>query len=341
VSGWPADTLAGPAFRLVTTVVVPAPVADSVLVLRRDAPVESGAALRSFFRADRGRPFQVRVSSVAGQQGLAHLHEPGGAPFREASARPVGSGGQAAVYRVDARDAVPGEYEAVVVAAPGGRLAASLSVLHAPVTVSAGTRAGRAMAELVNVSGREVSLGAELRLRGGQREDTVRARGSAIRNVAFDIPAWATGLEVDVRMDPSQWGRFTDFGVTVLDSLGAQVAQDPLEYSFGRLSTLLPEGHGGTGATLSLYPGFADAGDDEQWTVVTTIRLYADSAVAVAPVESAGDLRLQRGSRGSVRFELPESPWPLPDGFSPLGVVLVREGEQVWTRESGFTRSGS
>ena len=85
----------------------------------------------------------------------------------------------------------------------------------------------------------------------------------------------------------------------------------------------------------------ADAGDDAEWSVVATIRLYADSAVAVAPAAGAGELRLGPGARDAARFRLPPSPWPLPAGFSPLGVFLVREGEQVWTRESGFPGSGS
>ena len=339
VSAWPADTVAGPAFRLVATLIVPSPSADTALTLRRDTPVASGQVVRSFFRADSARPYQVRMSSVAGQKGLAYLHEPGGEPFREVSGRPMSSGQQAALYRVDARDVVPGDYEASVVAF-GGRLAASVTVLHSPVTLTSREEGELAVAELVNVGAREAGLDTELRLRGAQREDTVRARGSGIRAVPFDIPGWATGLEVDVRMDREQWGRFTDFGVTVLDSAGGQLAQQPLQYAFGRLSTLLPQGHRGTRAALSLYPGFADAGDEREWSVVTTIRLYADSAMAVAPAEGAGELRLQPGARGSVRFRLPSSPWPLPQGFSPLVVVLVRDGEQVWTRESAFPRSG-
>ena len=141
-------------------------------------------------------------------------------------------------------------------------------------------------------------------------------------------------------MDAEQWERFTDFGVTVLDATGRQLAQGPQQYALGRTSTLLPEGHRGLRARLSLYPGFADAGDDREWSVVTTIRLYADSAIAVPPAEGTGELQLHAGARGTIGFRLPPSPWPLPEGFSPLAVVLVRDGDQVWTRESAFSRSG-
>jgi tripeptidyl-peptidase II len=338
VSGWSEDTLGGPAFRLVTTLLLPAAIADTALTLRRDAPVAPGEVQRSFFRADSLRPFLVRMASVAGHEGIAYLHEPGGPPFREVGGRPLGSGQEAALYRVDARDVVPGEYQAAVIAL-GGRLAATVTVVHAPVEMASRDEGELAVAELVNVSGREIALGTELRLRGAQREDTVRARGSGIREVPFHIPGWARWLEVDARMDREQWGRFTDFGVTVLDSAGGQLAQDPLQYAFGRLSTHLPENHGGTRARLSLYPGFADAGDELQWSVIATIRLYADSAIAVAPVEGTGELRLQPGARRTVRFRLPPPPWPLPEGFSPLAVVITRDGEQVWTRESAYSRT--
>jgi len=342
VSGWPPDTLAGPGFRLVTTVVVPAEVADTAVLLRQRAPVEPGQALRSFFAADSARPFEVRVSSGLGQRGLAYLHEPGGAPYREVSTRPLGVGGDGAVYRVDARDALRGEYQAAASSAPGGRMTVTAVVVHAPVTIAAGGTQDIAHADLFNVTGKAITAGVELRLRGAQRHDTVRTRGPAIQRISFDIPAWATGLEVDVAMDREQWGRFTDFGVTVLDSTGRQLAQDPMEYAFGRLSTVLPDGHGGTGAELTLFPGFADPADDRPWSATATIRLYADSAVAVAPAPASdGEASIGPGQRASVRFQLPPAPWPMPQGFAPLGVILVRVGEQVWTRESGFAeRSG-
>jgi hypothetical protein len=340
VSGWPADTLAGPGFRLVTTVVVPADVADTVR-LRRAAPVESGDALRSFFIADSARPFELRISSGLGERGLAHLHEPGGAPFREVSTRPLGIGAEGAVYRVDARDAVRGEYQAAVSPVPGGRMTVAAVVVHAPVRIAAGRSGEVAHADLSNVTGKAVTARVELRLRGAQRQDTVRTRGSAIQRIPFELPAWATGLEVDMAMDREQWGRFTDFGVTVLDSMGRQLAQQPMEYAFGRLSTVLPDGHGGTRAELTLFPGFADSADDRPWSATATIRLYADSAVAIAPTASGGEVSLAPGQKASARFRLPPAPWPMPPGFAPLGVILARVGEQVWTRESGFAeRSG-
>ena len=335
VSAWPADTMQGPAFRLVTTVVVPAGVADSMLTLRDAAPVQPGEALRSFFAADSARPLEVRVFPGTDRRGVAFLNEPGGAPFREGGGRPLGLAAPAAVYRVDARDVVQGDYQVSATPVPGATLSATVTVSHAPVTIRARREADMAEVDLVNVSGKPADAEVELRLRGAQRQDTVRATGSGTRRLPFDIPAWASGLEVDLTMDRGQWGRFTDFGVTVLDSAGRQVAQRPMQYAFGRLSTVLPDAHGGIRAELRLLPGFADAGDDRPWSAVVTIRLYADSAVAVAPA-GAGEVALQSSGRGAISFRLGTSPWPLPSGFAPLGVTLVRIGDQVWTRESGF-----
>jgi hypothetical protein len=253
----------------------------------------------------------------------------------------LGIGAEGAVYRVDARDAVRGEYQAVASPAPGGRMTVAAVVVHAPFMIAAGRSDDVVHADLSSVTGKTVTARVELRLRGAQRQDTVRARGSAIQRIPFDLPAWATGLEVDVAMDREQWGRFTDFGVTVLDSVGRQIAQDPMEYAFGRLSTVLPDGHRGTRAELMLFPGFADPGDVRSWSATATIRLYADSAVAIAPTAGGGEISLAPGQKASARFRLPPAPWPMPPGFAPLGVILAHVGEQVWTRESGFAkRSG-
>jgi tripeptidyl-peptidase II len=342
VSGWPADTLAGPGFRLVTTIVVPSGLADTAVTLWKTAPVEPGEAARAFFVADSGRPFEVRLSSSPGQRGIGYLHEPGGAPFREGGSRPLGLGAQGGIFRVDARDALRGEYQVAASAAPGGLLSLSGVVVPAPVAIATSRAGDTAIAELSNMTARPVTAGVELRLRGAQRQHSVRTHGAAIQRISFEIPAWASGLEVDLTMDRDQWSRFTDFGVTVLDSDGRQVAQEPMQYAFGRLSTVLPEGHGDIRADLALLPGFADPADDRPWAVTATIRLYADSAVAVAPLTAnAGQLSIAAGRRAAMRFRLPSLPWPMSQGFAPLGVVLVREGEQVWTREGGFAeRSG-
>jgi hypothetical protein len=174
-------------------------------------------------------------------------------------------------------------------------------------------------------------------LGGGERVETVVARGSAVRRIPFMAPAWTEAVVIDILMDRAQWGRFTDFGVTLFDSIGAQIEKQPLNYAFGRLQAALPDGHGDMPLELRLFPGFADPATDEQWTLRASIRLYADSAVAVNSSRAGQSaVTVAPGKNASAVFPLPASPWPLGDGFFPLGVVVVRAAEHTWTREGGL-----
>jgi hypothetical protein len=188
---------------------------------------------------------------------------------------------------------------------------------------------------------RPVTAGVELRLRGAERIDTVSARGSDVRRIPFLLPAWAGGLVVDVEMAAEQWDRITDFGVSVYDSAGRQLAKEPLKYALGRITVELPDKHGDMPLTLAFYPGFADPGDDAPWSVRASVRAYADSAVALAPA-ARGDSALQiaPGRTAEVGFRLNDSPWPLPERFHPLGLLLARAGGIAWTRELPLPAAG-
>jgi len=338
VTGWGADSLAGPAFRLVNTIVVPAEVAAGASELRSGVPVESGTALRTFFRADSARPFQVRVSSRGpAEKGLAFLHEPDGMPYRDESARPLGGADGAAVYQVDGRDAVTGTYEAVAVAPTPQVINVGVQVTQSPLRLHLSRNENEAAATLSNVSTRPVRAEVAMLLGGGERVETVIARGSAVRRIPFIAPAWAKTVVVDVTMDRKQWGKFTDFGVTLFDSVGRQIEKEPLNYAFGRLQAALPEGHGDMPVELGLFPGFADSMSDQQWMLRAAIRLYADSAVTLDPrqVEQAA-VTIAPTRNASVVFPLPQSPWPLGDGFFPLAILVARAAEHTWTREGGL-----
>ncbi|HEY8197141.1 MAG TPA: S8 family serine peptidase [Gemmatimonadales bacterium] len=341
ITGWGSDSLAGPAFRLVNTVVVPAAVTAGTGELRTGVPVESGAVLRTFFRADSARPFQVRVSSRgAAEKGLAFLHEPDGMPYRDESARPLGGGSGAALYQVDARDAVAGTYEAVAVAPTPQAINVGVQVVQSPLRLHLGRTGDEVVGTLSNVSAGPEKAEVAVLLGGAERVETVVARGSADRRIPFVAPRWARTVVVDLSMDRAQWGRFTDFGVTLYDSVGKQIEKKPLNYAFGRLQAALPEGHGDMPVELRLYPGFADPAGDEQWTLRAAIRLYADTAIALPPRQVAeATVTLAPSKNASVSFALPQSPWPLGDGFFPLGILVARAGDHTWTREGGLSPS--
>jgi hypothetical protein len=84
---------------------------------------------------------------------------------------------------------------------------------------------------------------------------------------------------------------------------------------------------------VALYPGFADPADNAPWMVRTSVRAYADSAVALAPIRGDTTLRLQPGTSGELGFGLDRAPWPLPERFVPLGQLVARVGHDRWTRE--------
>ncbi len=339
VTGWGPDSLAGPAFRLVNTIVVPALLAAGPQDLRTGVRVESGTALRTFFHADSARPFEVRVSSGPTEKGLAFLHEPDGMPYRDESARPIGAADGAAVYRVDARDAVSGNYETVAVAiSPSPQaLNAGVHVIQSPMRLQLTRNDKQAVATLSNASSSPVTAEVAVLLGGGERVETVVARGSSAHRIPFVAPAWAKTVAIDIKMDRAQWGRFTDFGVTLFDSLGRQIEKQPLNYAFGRLQASLPQGHGDMRVELALLPGFADLAADESWTLRASIRLYADSAVSLAPAQSGqASMTIAPGKNASAIFPLPASPWPLGDGFFPLGILAARTGRDTWTREGGL-----
>jgi tripeptidyl-peptidase II len=336
VSGWGPDSLAGPGFRLVSTIVVPAPVRSGSRDLRSAARIEPGTLLRTFFRADSARPLEVQISPASiGQKGLAFLHEPDGRPYREESARAVGAPQGEAVYQVDARDVVPGTYEAVVVAPTTQAASVNLRVTQSPLLLHLTRERTDVVGALRNTSTAPVKAELAVLLGGAERIETVVARGSAVRRIPFNAPAWARSVVVDITMSREQWGRFTDFGVTLFDSIGRQIEKQPLNYAFGRLQAKLPEAHGNMPVELALFPGFADT-TAEAWTLRASIRLYADSAVALKPVAAAASVTVPAGKTVMARFSLPDSPGPLGDGFVPLGVLAVRSDDHTWTRESGL-----
>jgi hypothetical protein len=313
---------------------MPTPATPGLSTLRQAAPIEHEGVLRSFFLADTARPFVARVAtSGLADRALAFLHEPHGVPYREESARPAGNASLAAEYRVDGRDVVAGAYEVDAVPLPGRSASVNVTVRQSPLALRAERENNRVVARLENVARAPVSADVAFRLRGAERNDTLDTRGSEPRRIPFTVPAWASGLVIEVEMAPEQWDRITDFGVSVYDSAGRQLAKDPMKYALGRTTVELPERHSDLALTLALYPGFADPADTAPWTVRATVRAYADSAVALAPVRGDTTLRLQPGARGEVGFGLDRAPWPLPERFVPLGQLIVRVGEDRWTRE--------
>ncbi|HEU4588013.1 MAG TPA: S8 family serine peptidase [Gemmatimonadales bacterium] len=336
VSGWTSDTLAGPAFRMVNTVVVPFPAATADLV--SSARLEPGAERRGLFLADSARPFAVRIATWSPMQAvLAALHEPNGQPYRGAPQRQASADSGAAVFRVDARDVVPGAYEATAVGFPTMGATVSIHVDQAPFRLAATTSAGKVDAALANVTSRPATAKVGLVLAGVEQVRTIESRGGDTVRVPLTAPTWATRVAVDLEMAPTQWERFTDFGVTLFAPNGQQIAKLPLNYAFGRLQTDLGENHAEQPMTLTLFPGLAVPGSKEPWTARISVRFYADSAEKLAAHAAlASSVTVGPGETQTVTLERPQTPWPLAADFRPLGLLVAQSGGQRWTREFGL-----
>ena len=172
-----------------------------------------------------------------------------------------------------------------------------------------------------------------MHLGGRSGSETVSGRGSAPRRIPFVAPAWASGVVVDVTMDRAQWGRFTDFGVTLFDSLGRQIEKQPLNYAFGRLQVELPEGHGDMPVELGLFPGFADPADTQPWTLRAShpaVRRHARSRSRRPPPAST-DVTVAPAAPSAAGFTLAaESAGRWATGSFPLGLLVARaDGRQL------------
>jgi len=341
VTGWTHDTMAGPAFRLVTTVVVAARLTPGTQKLRESVAVPAGGILRTFFEADSARPFALTVEAGGrAERALAFLHEPDGMPFRDESARPAGFGPQSAEYEADSRDVVRGAYESVVVAPPNQALTASVSLSQSPLLLHAARHGGSVRVALTNVTGAPVRAQVGMHLGGAARVESVSATGSAPQRIPFVVPSWSRGVVVDITMDRVQWGKFTDFGVTLFDSLGRELGKQPLNYAFGRLQVELPQGHSNVPVTLGLFPGFADPAGDQRWSLRASIRVYADTSVVLAGSDTAARTIAPRATT-TADFVLSDSPWPLGPKFVPLGLMVARADGRSWTREVELGPSGT
>ena len=195
VTGWGPDTLAGPLFRLVNTVIVLVP-ADTSSGRSRSMP----AARAGVLRGGLGRPFAVRVASDDdGPTLLGALFTPGGRPGLDENI--LGAGPAApAEFVVDASDTRTGVWEADALGSP---VAAGYRHRHRPDLVGAhrpearlegrGACARQPREDRRRPSGR---CGARRRAARGAGAGP----GSRAEEVPFTAPAWARELVIDADM---------------------------------------------------------------------------------------------------------------------------------------------
>ena len=311
------DTLAGPLFELVNTVVVPYDLAARPLDDERRT-IGSAQVQRYFLRATTpGTTLGVLVTvpDSAQESAVVKLYEPSGQPARALGDRDVPVGGAASgtvSLQVRAEDFVAGTYELDIAAPPLSGVTATVRAAAAPVALTAPE--GRDSLEASNPGGASARLGADVALIGAERRVEISGRGLLAESLSVRVPAWARSAEIDVAMPREQWNIFTDFGVTVFDSTGQQVATEPMNYAVGRQQIAVKQGMAGQRWTLELFPAFARAGASLSWRATVRVRVLL---AAPRPVGGPRELSVVGGGRAVL--PLPASPvLAVPEGFEPL-----------------------
>ena len=322
VEGWGRDSAWGPAFHLTTTVVSPYPLPAESATLR--FRLREREERRVPIRADRGRGIRLRVADPRGAPLLAFLHEPGGMPFRGGQAQSAADTARAE-FELDGRDVVGGVYELVLMAGPSTGVDAEVEIDPAPLTITALRRKDsvwitRESPPAGPPARQPASLSAQFI--GAERGIATSARGSADQRLEFYAPAWANRVTIELTMPRDQWPLFTDFGFTLLDVDGRQIAAAPINYAVARLEAVIPVGPERQ-LTIVLSPGFADGASNALWNAKLAVRLYAATPVVMGDVPAGP-------------FAIGRSPFDLPSGFHPLLQLITRLGDKVWHQEAGL-----
>lgn len=322
VTGWnPTDTLAGPLFTMVNTVVVPFDLATQPLVdeARRIGP---GRVQRYFLRVlQPGATLRatVTLTDSAQQRATVRLYEPSGQPFRDADETSLGQREPGRVQLlVRSEDLVPGVYELDVFPPPLSEVTATVRAELAPLTVTEGS--GEGDVEVANAGAQTVAGRVGVVLLGAGRDVDIVGRGAVAETLTVRVPEWAAGLLIDVHMPRAQWNDFTGFALTEFDSSGQQIAQHSLSYASGRQRLWTNAALRRRLLAIELFPAFARTDGAHPWRARVRFRFL------LAREQSVGDGKdLGVVAGGRMRLDLPSVPaMNVPEGFTPFVEVRVR-----------------
>jgi subtilisin family serine protease len=311
----PRDTVAGPLFKLVNTIIVPYDLAAKPLFDERRGVGPAGVQ-RYFLRitpSDATLRATVTLPDSGTQQATVRLYEPNGEPARSAP-EDIDIGEEepgTAVVTVRAEDLVPGVYELDVVAPPLSGTMATVRAELGPVALAAGAHGG---IEASSVATTEANGQVSYRLVGAERSYDIAGRGLLAESLTVRPPRWAKRMEVDLQVAAELWDDLTDLSVTVYDSTGQQVkgGNQPVNYAFGRMGLPLSDSLTGVPLTVEFYPAFARL-PGHSWHGTVRVRY-------LGPDEPTGDgtaVTVVPGGRTMVKLPNPPS-LDLPDGFAAL-----------------------
>ncbi len=315
----PRDTVAGPLFTLVNTVIVPTDLTTKVLFDERRL-VGPGAVQRYFLRVPQDNATlraTVTLPDSLGQQATVRLYEPNGAPARSAP-DDIEIGQQdpgSATITVRAEDMVAGVYELDVVAPPLSATTVTVRAELGPVALAASQHgAGLEASSVTSGQGSTASGAVVHRLVGAERSYAIAGRGQPAESLQVRAPRWAKRMEVDLELSADLWDELTDLSVTVYDSAGQQVrcGNAPVNYAFGRMSLALSDSLTGIPLAIEFYPAFARL-PGHAWRATARVRFLGPDQ----PLGEGGPLSVVAGGRGVIR--LPSAPsLDMPEGFGTL-----------------------
>jgi hypothetical protein len=322
----PNDSTAGPLFRLVSTVIVPYALAERPLS-DEGRRVTAGRVQRYFLNV--GKPgstlrVTVTVPDSVGEEAIVRLFEPGGQPARNAPEDIVVGGDDdpgTTVVLVRAEDFVPGVYELDLLTPKPDPATLNARAEVAPLALAA-VEGG---IELSNAGSSTVSARVEQQIVGAVRLLDVQARGVPAESATVFVPSWADRAEVDITMSTAQWGRFTDFAVTVFDTAGQIIGNTAQNYAFGRLTFNVPAELRGQNVTLELFPAYASPDERAPWTARVAMRFLTKAPLPAGSSTSVTNVTVVAGGRSRV----PLAPGAagaieLPPGFRPLLEATAR-----------------
>lgn len=314
----PRDTIAGPLFTLINTVIIPTDLTVKVLFDERRMIAPAGVQ-RYFLRVpqpDATLRVAVTLPDSQGQQATVRLYEPDGAPARAAPEDiDIGkeSAGSASIT-VRAEDMVSGVYELDVIAPALSAATVTVRADLGPVALAPAQTGSLEASSVLNGAAATVTGEVLYRLVGAERTYALAGRGQPAESLQVRAPRWAKRMEVDLELPPELWDELTDFSVTVYDSSSQQLrgGNQPVNYAFGRMDLALSDSTLGIPLTVEFYPAFARL-PGHAWRGTVHIRFLGPDE----PAGEGGALSVVAGGRSIVRLPNPPS-LDLPEGFSTL-----------------------
>jgi subtilisin family serine protease len=326
------DTTAGPSFSLVNTVVVPhshgAPFSSR-------EELDPGEQQRYFFEVPQGSGglnVRFRVSGVATDATL-YLFEPSGQPQRGTSSV-VGMLGSWANIDVSGDDLLPGVYEAVVVAPPAAGVEYEIETAVPTLSLTAISDGPAVTAR--NTSTRSVTASITAMVTGAVLVQQVGGEGSTPYTIRVPQPPWAERMVLEVELPPDYWPGITDFGVTLFDTTGAKLVDNPLNYALGRQKLALDTLDYGGDLLVELLPAYAHLQPQPSWTGELRVEFLLREPLPLDTTAAATE-QLRLASLEEKRVSLPPVPagFILPRGFDPVVEVIALTSTGLTTVRRG------